>query len=511
MDQEVDDGDTLHVASGGMGAAVNCNIPLVNVDDAEGKFTISNSGVSSQSPGAGSFTPYHSRMFEATKYIPPGMELFASYGESYFETRPQSYGYLPFPRNYKHADRLLHKFYKILQGLAKTKLVKENAFLDDIWDLLKGQAEIWNTSRTLQAFPEDHTMVEPILRNGGTAQRHFNSSIRDLDWLESNGACMDNIRDGVSTIPHAGRGAFANRPIGKGDIVSPAPLIHIPNRSIMTMYSSEPLDKDGLLRRDTSSPVHQQLLLNYCFGHEESTLLLCPYGLLTNLINHSKERANTKIVWSSTMRHEEWKTMPIEEWGTVLHTGLSFDYVALRDINEGDEILLDYGDAWDFAWKKHVREFKPPRENYTPGFELNNQMNLTVRTMHELSYEGHGVHVYCRNTYLVMAGIHMTKNATYWDWKEPLYPCRVVRRTHDDSYVAEVFHRVKNDTESILVTSAVLLDLPRDAFYFRDAFYQRDHHQEWSFRHDVGIPESLFPIAWKNRPKEEGLPKVHVS
>ena len=45
---------------------------------------------------------------------------------------------------------------------------------------------------------------------------HYNSSIRDLEWLQKHGRCMDNIRDGVSQIPHAGRGAFARRFISKG-------------------------------------------------------------------------------------------------------------------------------------------------------------------------------------------------------------------------------------------------------------------------------------------------------
>jgi hypothetical protein len=58
--------------------------------------------------------------------------------------------------------------------------------------------------------------------------------------LEENGQCMDNIKDGVSTIPDAGRGAFANRFIPKGGLVAPAPLIHIPDRSIFTMYAHLP-------------------------------------------------------------------------------------------------------------------------------------------------------------------------------------------------------------------------------------------------------------------------------
>ena len=35
-------------------------------------------------------------------------------------------------------------------------------------------------------------------------------------WQEKHGQCLDNIRDGISTNPNAGRGVFANRFIPKG-------------------------------------------------------------------------------------------------------------------------------------------------------------------------------------------------------------------------------------------------------------------------------------------------------
>lgn len=82
MEDEIEDAESMNVASPGMGAAVNCMLPLVNAVDAEGEddyvsdnLGIDNGAVTSDSPGVGAFTPYHDRTFEAKKDIPGTSEL----------------------------------------------------------------------------------------------------------------------------------------------------------------------------------------------------------------------------------------------------------------------------------------------------------------------------------------------------------------------------------------------------------------------------------------------------
>ena len=179
----------------------------------------------------------------------------------------------------------------------------------------------------------------------GTAFQMYNATVKNQEWMEEHGQCMDNIREGVSTIPHAGRGAFASRKIRKGRLVAPAPLIHLPNRSNLVMYEHK-IYEDGKWRRNTARPTHHQLLLNYCFGYRESTLLLCPYGLLTYYINHDATNPNTKIVWSKNHRHPEWFDQTIEEWGSTWHNGLSLDYIALRDIVSSKLLVCLYCDDY---------------------------------------------------------------------------------------------------------------------------------------------------------------------
>jgi hypothetical protein len=89
---------------------------------------------------------------------------------------------------------------------------------------------------------------------------------------------MENIIPKISTLPQAGQGAFANFNIARNEIIAPAPLMQILDKSALYIIT-----QDG-------SHNGTQLLMNYCFGHKDSTLLLCPN---TNavLINHCSTRS----------------------------------------------------------------------------------------------------------------------------------------------------------------------------------------------------------------------------
>jgi hypothetical protein len=90
---------------------------------------------------------------------------------------------------------------------------------------------------------------------------------------------MDNLIMGPSTIPHAGRGAFAKRKIRAGGLVSPAPLVQIPDKTILDMHKiTFSLDDDGnkVFRRANDIVIGQQLLLNYCYGHPRQFYAFLP-------------------------------------------------------------------------------------------------------------------------------------------------------------------------------------------------------------------------------------------
>ena len=180
-----------------------------------------------------------------------------------------------------------------------------------------------------------------------------NLAPRDNHWIRNNGICLEKTRPGHSTIPDAGRGAFAQMFIGAGDIVSPAPLLNIPSKdSLLLMYRSE-INSEGDRQIDYDKPIGHQLLINYCFGHNESQLILCPQ---TNaiLINHCSTRhkknlcnngdgPNARVQWASGWdpTTKDWLQKSMEEITELTANGkrgLSFEIIATTDISPGEEV-----------------------------------------------------------------------------------------------------------------------------------------------------------------------------
>lgn len=67
-----------------------------------------------------------------------------------------------------------------------------------------------------------------------------------------------------------------------------------------------------------------------------------------NAINHSKNKANAKLVWDNNklMAHPEWLQQPPQQWIDTQHAGLVLSVEATRDIHPNEEILLNYGTEW---------------------------------------------------------------------------------------------------------------------------------------------------------------------
>jgi hypothetical protein len=217
--------------------------------------------------------------------------------------------------------------------------------------------------------------------------------------------------------------------------------------------------------------------------------LFCPYGLLTGFINHSHENPNTKVVWSKEMRHPEWREQEIEKWVKQYHTGVSIDFVALRDIEEDEEIVIDYGEAWERAWQEHVRTFVP-RENYIPAYELNEMEDIEYRTIDDDPYELDGVQLFCQRWYVQkhVKGVKVDPQ------------CQILKKLDEDRYMVQLL-TITNKEKKVTTeytTGGVLWNVPSDAFYFLDMPYMRDHHMFNTFRHPMVLPDDMFPEVWKN-------------
>jgi hypothetical protein len=52
----------------------------------------------------------------------------------------------------------------------------------------------------------------------------------------------------------------------------------------------------------------------------------------------------------------------------------------------------------------------------------------------------------------------------------------------------------------------LLQNVPRNAILFVDAPYSSDMFLAGAFRHSIGIPDEIFPSAWRNIPAQPGYP-----
>lgn len=392
--------DEIDIASFGIGSIPNCLYPLINIRDTNisidyGYSTTHNNNYNFNNihPSIGSYSIYHNRRAMSSS-VNSGDELFVSYGEGYFLDK--QYNYVPFQSTYNITDTLLkhHMLYSkpsisMLNNYTSTNYYNKN----ELYDIVRNIIQTWDERLYNTLLPDYYDMMINLYDYNTTKYMHKKRSQRSIKKLEEDGICIDYVYVSDSTIPNIGRGLFSSKSFETNEIITTIPLIHIPNRTIFTIYNgyykklSNTIYKKYYHNRrkrqlyhntpyneykvNHSNPIHYQLLLNYCYGHNDSTILLCPYGVGTSLINHHTDSnyINAKIVWSTKMNiHDEWLQQSISQWSNSTSTGLAFDLIALRPIKHNEEIFINYGIEWENAWNTHV-------QNFIPHIHLSQQLN----------------------------------------------------------------------------------------------------------------------------------------
>lgn len=254
------------------------------------------------------------------------VELFAIYGDGWFETRIEDFPHTPYKRShYLNADLLLYKY---------EYLVPEQDFESPLaWnllDLLHDVLNLWKPALS-KVLPREPPEADRVLQQYGndfqmtTAKGSTPNYIRSLEWLEEHGFCVDALVAGKSSLPNTGRGAFATKHIPKGEYVTAVPLL----QAYRKRFTMEWSDGYEVLWRG------EQLLLNYCFGRKDSNVLLFPYGPVVTHINHARP-ANVALRWSDRMpapERLEWTTSKLlRDW---YYSGLLLELYALEDIAPG--------------------------------------------------------------------------------------------------------------------------------------------------------------------------------
>jgi len=453
--------------------------------------------------------------------------------------------------DYPAAEALLEQFldlklvqeYLQLQNNPKAKKKEQQqstAQLNDLYALVMQtiNAKHWE-SRTLNALPS--TSFEDALvaaqSDDGLAALLQPRHTRDTAWLEQHGTCIDNIAPGLSTLPQAGHGAFATRDLRADSVITRSPVHHLPDYRFMNMYHiaaradyydqlsrrDDDNDNDIMYYRLKDEQIHMQLFYNYCYGHRDSSVLLCPYGAGVSYLNHNQSQANVRVVWADSPHFQLVHNQTLVEQGTMAdlerspRPQLGLAYVALRDIEAGEELFLDYGDDWEAAWQEHVAQY--PRydnennnhQRYASAHFMNAQFHdIPIRTAAEQEFDAYpsNLHIRCHSSLLpTLADPH----AEYvWTAVDIGYPCRVEDRFRNDDdknteehYLYTVVLEVDEEEDDVVVAWLVRTDVPRSAIRFFDLPYTTNLQQPTAFRHEIGIPDEIFPEQWRNLKEEE--------
>ena len=434
-----------------------------------------------------------------------------------FVGRADVFGQIPLSDDYPRAERLAKKFVQI-----REKHFQANEELaEELWELSRYQigSLMWE-SRIMNALPYVVEDVEKAAKFK-IASLHQPSAIRSNEYLQKHGRCMDSIRPGPSTLEskQAGRGAFATRDFPNGSIITGTPLHYLLDRDLVTIYRMELRSTNSSTGEETwvrhvDDVVGYQMMLNYCYGHPQSTVLLCPYGSNIGYINHNKTLANVKVQWSQDgiiMHNQtlvETEPLSVDDY----KVSLAFDYIATKDIQEGDELFLDYGDHFEEAMNAHMARWQPPNNegsNYTPAEVFNeDNMNSPVRTEEEQKNDPYPDNLQIRcHSGLVHSHLKPGDNLTSWETRERGYPCCILHRYPSEKYgylykvelklpLDEVGRQYKDDIFNYFQKK----DVSREAIKFFNVPYTSDLFLPNTFRKEIGIPDDMFPEHWRNGP-----------
>jgi SET domain len=530
--------------------------------------------------------------FVARNDIQAGSELFEDYGESYFSMRPHKYANIPLQRDYEQANNLLMQLDEIITEYTDNDFSSRLA--QNVWNMitttltrppeaarpmiqalpeslvdavriLKGNGKsvnalgihfaiiygsssaqvaqkAWEMLRTLVEFDKPERLVKALPKNLsdvplaielGTAKFSLvgHSDARSLDWLATHGRCIDNLQPGKSEIPQAGgHGAFATRRMKKGQVVAPIPVAQ-GLRKQMELYN--------VANPNNGNPdgrfvlVRHQLILNYAFGHPESSLLLFPYGPVVSYLNHNSTAYNAELKWSDLATHRsDWLEKSPNEISQIDELGLVLELVATRDIEAGEEVLIDYGSKWEAAWQDHVAHWRPPSNKLVASYVSAATLNARhewLRTRAELLLRPYPDNV---QTICFVAGrvnddeSQGMAGATDWvDLGERLLshtksaiPCQVWERviireggelkekeehvTMQEFWAMDASERDTTVTYNVKVLrkdgNFFMKGLPRRAIQFFDKQYTSDQFLTNAFRHEMHLPDHLVPAVWRD-------------
>lgn len=524
----------------GVGSLTNYHSGLSNVDWLQGSLLLREpddhvlTTMGKSHPGRGAISQFYNATMRATKLIPPGMELFAYYGDYEDANAPDLYQDTVTRWDYEKADKVIDRilvFMKSYGGKMKDGLK------DDVLDfmletVLEGAGG--KHAKTIRSLIPAHAgKLQRVKDAGGTFAYRNKDIVKKMDWVKKHGLCVDNLRVGKSTVEDAGRGAFVTRDIAEGATISPVPMLPILNEEVLEFYSettevSKSANRTEYVLDDTKPSTGYHLLLNYCYGHPESNLMLLPLAPMVNYVNHAsdKSKLNAFLRWSThddIYNDHDLHDRELAKWRTKHTRPITMELVALRDIKEGEEILINYGDDWEKAFREYKEKWvsdhgdsnakwpmkalelrssyktkpypvgiQPDQVPYPPGVVT----ACFIETVDDLidgqprkNADGYWLrHFVAPTTFESIMG----QNLAVCDLIDR---AEVVAADGVVSFVYSVLTRLKDNSNDSLME---VRDVPHSVITLVDRPYTSDIHTPGAFRRWINMEDQGFPQAWRN-------------
>lgn len=233
---------------------------------------------------------------------------------------------------------------------------------------------------------------------------------------------------------------------------------------------------------------------------------------MVSYINHQgRQGANLEIQWVHDSNHGflsyVWTNQTLDKLTRQNRPRVAFRLVATRDIASDEEVFLDYGDSWEQAWEEHVRSWTPSYDVVHPD-ELrewnrrarNGRVGSLPTTFDRVrpsnskaeSNDRDGPprqsHLECRRD-----NIDEDASESFFALQD-YWPCEILYES--------VAHQDSNETlytvEAHVAESSQIWQVGLRQLRWAAGPYTSVLHAKKAFRHDIGIPDELFPMQWRN-------------
>jgi hypothetical protein len=385
-------------------------------------------------------------------------------------------------------------------------------------------------ARAIRDIRAGEVLLTPCRANNPKMMRLYKrQASRTFEDLLQQGMCMDTVS--VQPSSNGGYGAFSKHHVAAGQVVMLSPVLLLDRSQLNVVQqharSSHPSNTNENrlpqfarghgIQFNNTHVLRQQLFTNYVYGRDDSNVLLWPMATGSNFIQHASSVSvqseivpNVRLQWSRRYGHantllssESYPVMELLEmaFGEDGYY-LVMEYVALRDIQPGDEILLDYGSDWVAAWNEHQQQIKElPREAIVTADEYTQQHAWEPLSTKALPAQ---LQTACH----FMNAIDTEELSNVATWQKPTLsycwrPCEILERLDNEKLLYTVIVHpmgsIREPSEcGVLKTAVQVTQIPREAIRLVNRPYTLPEYSDHAFRHEISVPlhDDFYPRHW---------------